>query len=396
MLSQSLFQNVRLSERLGLHDIATRAGLITSVLPSRKVDVHSSDAAGWLALPAFVDGHVHLDKTFIGIPWVPHQGSSDVRTRIAAEKLLRREHKDSSGHRAASLVNLMLLNGTTALRTHVDIDEETRLSGLDVLLNVRDCYREQMDMQIVAFPQSGLWVSDDVIPDVEAALRAGADLIGGVDPTLIDGDAVRSLDTIFGIADRFGVGVDLHLHEPGEMGASVILGMCDRTEALGMAGKVVVSHGFCLADLDDGRLHALADRMVQAGVALMTSAPGAGQLVPVTTLSEQGVSVFTASDNIRDAWAPFGNGDMLDRAGRLAWRGDMRRDEDLRFAFDCATRKPANILGFAPRALEIGDQADFVLVPSCSIEQAICDIPTQRRVIRKGHEVARSQEPQMA
>lgn len=287
----------------------------------------------------------------------------------------------------------MLSYGTTALRTHVDIDDETRLSGLEMLLDLRERFLDRMDMQIVAFPQSGLWASDDVVSDLASALRAGADVIGGVDPTLIDCDAKRSLDITFGLADRFAVGVDLHLHEPGEMGATVIRSMCDRTAAMGLAGRVVVSHGFCLSDLDDGSLQVLGERMAQAGVALMTSAPGDGRLVPVAKLSALGVEVFTASDNIRDAWSPFGNGDMLDRASRLAWRGDMRNDQDLRFALDCATRKPARILGFDARSLEIGDQADFVLIPAPSIEEAVCSVPAQRRVFRRGHEIAQSHEP---
>lgn len=391
-----IVRNVRLPDRAGRFDVTMAKGFVSSIAPHDAAAPPVGDmidGGGDMAVPAFVDGHVHLDKTFIGIEWVSHSGSDTVASRIAAEKYLRSHHQGTLPLRAAKLASRMLQYGTTALRTHVDIDETNRLSSFDTILALREDMREAIDMQIVAFPQSGLRVSATVLGDLEAALLAGADVVGGVDPTAIDGDVDGSLDAIFNLAARHTAGVDLHLHEAGEMGAAVIEGMCRRAIALQLQGKVTVSHGFCLADLSGARLHGLAETMAEAGVALMTSAPGAGELVPVVQLAQRGVRVFAGSDNIRDAWAPSGNGDMLDRARLLAYRADLRTDELLRFAFDCATRFPVEILGFATRGPSVGSQADMVLLPSPSIERAVCDVPVNRRVIRKGRVIAPSQEP---
>jgi cytosine deaminase len=181
------------------------------------------------------------------------------------------------------------------------------------------------------------------------------------------------------------VGVDLHLHEGGEAGAAVIAGMCARTKRAGLGGRVVVSHAFCLASLPEQRVDAVADLMAEAGAAVMTSAPGANSIIPIVRLSERGVSVIAGSDNIRDAWAPFGNGDMLDRARLIASRADLRSDDGLAFAFECVSRKTGETLGFPPRGLAVGDQADLVLVDSPTAVQAVCDAPAARRIVRKGH-----------
>ncbi len=363
------------------------AGAVAAIEPhsGQSTPDATFDGRGELALPAFADGHVHLDKTLIGLDWIPHLGADDIRTRIAVEKELRPRFEDSAPRRARLLADQLLRHGTTAVRTHVDIDEQCRLRGLENILALREERAPFMDMQIVAFPQSGLWPSATVIPDLEKALQLGVDAIGGVDPTVIDGDPKKSLDTIFALAERYEAGADLHLHEGGEAGASIIEGMCARTKGAGLRGRVVVSHAFCLASLPEHRVDAVADLMAEAGVAVMTSAPGASSIIPVARLSERGVRVFAGSDNIRDAWAPFGNGDMLDRARLIAYRADLRSDDGLAFAFECVSRKTTEILGFPPRGLAVGDQADLVLVDSPTVVQAVCDVPTARRVIRKGH-----------
>jgi cytosine/creatinine deaminase len=382
----STLSNVRLPNRQGLFDVRIEGGAIAAIEPHCEEPISDAtlDGGGELALPAFADGHVHLDKTLIGLDWIPHQGADDVKTRIAVEKELRRRFVDSAPRRARLLADQLLRYGTTAVRTHVDIDEQCRLRGLENILELREERASLLDMQVVAFPQSGLWPSATVVPDLEKALQLGVDAIGGVDPTVIDGDPEKSLDTIFALAERYDVCVDLHLHEGGEMGAAVIMGMCARTKRAGLGGRVVVSHAFCLASLPEPRVDALADFMAETGVAAMTSAPGANSLIPVARLSERGVRVITGSDNIRDAWSPFGKGDMLERACLLAYRADLRSDEGLEFAFECVSRATTEALGFLPRGLAVGNQADFVLVNSFSVAQAVCDAPTQRRVIRKG------------
>ncbi|OXH83320.1 cytosine deaminase, partial [Burkholderia multivorans] len=113
------------------------------------------------------------------------------------------------------------------------------------------------------------------------ALAAGADLLGGLDPCAIEGDPVKAVDVLFGIAERYGRGLDLHLHERGSMGAYSLDLILQRTAALGMQHKVTISHAFCLGDLAERERDALLARMAELGVAVVTTAPAA---VPVPSV----------------------------------------------------------------------------------------------------------------
>ena len=104
---------------------------------------------------------------------------------------------------------------------------------------------------------------------MEQALRLGAETVGGLDPCAIDRDPKGHLDAVFGLAERFGRGVDIHLHEPGEMGAFSTELIIERTRALGMAGRVMISHAFCLGMPDPAIVDPLIAALAEAGIAIM-------------------------------------------------------------------------------------------------------------------------------
>ena len=277
-----------------------------------------------------------------------------IASRIAAERALRRTVPLSVEARGGGLIERLSAYGTTALRTHVDIDAEVRLAGLEAVLRLKQRYARLVDIQIVAFPQSGVLREPGVAALLDAAVREGADLVGGLDPAGIDGDAKAHLDIVFGVAERRGVGVDIHLHDRGALGATELRMIAERTAALGLGGKVAVSHAFCLGELEDALFAATAAALARAGVAIMTTAPGAVPMPPVKRLQAAGVNVFSGSDNIRDAWSPFGNGDLIERAGLICDRQDFRADADLELAFRLVCRKRG--FGDGPRRVAVGER----------------------------------------
>src|ERR1700744_1839750 len=204
------------------------------------------DLAGGLLLPAFVDGHIHLDKTHWGAPRLPHVEGRSVRERIAAERVQRHRVALPIEARASALIRTLIANGTTRARSHVDIDNDVGLANLEAVLSVREAYRDWIDIQLVAFPQSGVTTEKGAPALMAAALRAGADLIGGLDPAGFDGDVKGQPDIVFGFSERFGKGIDIHLHDGGEIGAAELRDIAGRTIAAGMQGRVAVSHAFAL------------------------------------------------------------------------------------------------------------------------------------------------------
>jgi cytosine/adenosine deaminase-related metal-dependent hydrolase len=347
------------------------------------------DLGGALLVPGLVDGHIHLDKTLLGLPFQSHRPGDTVAERIAREKEIRRELAYPVKERALRLIRRVVAYGTTFLRSHVDIDSEVGLAGLEALLDVRESVRDVIGIELVAFPQSGIIADQGTAELLDEAIRAGADLVGGLDPAGIDNDIEGHLDVIFAIAARHGVGVDIHLHDPGDLGCFELRQIAGRAEALGLVGRVAVSHAFALGEVDDAEFGRTAEALARAGVAIMTNGPGPVAMPPIKRLDAAGVLVFAGSDNIRDAWSPYGNGDMLERAMLIGYRQGLRADEDLELCFDLANGAAASVLGLDDHDIGPGAAADLVSLPAASIAEAVAVHPARTLVMKRGRVVAR-------
>lgn len=366
-----------------------RIAVIGPSLPSLPVAQGSAtrrlDARGALLLPGLVESHTHLDKTAWGMPWYVNECGSRLTDRIDNERRWRAESGHDAGAASLALGRAFLAAGTTRLRTHVDIDTDAGLRHLDGVLATREVLADTLDMQIVAFPQSGVLDRDGTVALLDDSLARGADVLGWLDPCAIDRDPRASLDAMFTLADKHGCPVDVHLHEPGEMGAFSIELMLERTVALGMQGKVVVSHAFCLGELEAARADALLARLADAGVALITTAPPSRVVPPLMACRRAGVPLAGGNDGIRDTWTPYGTPDMLERAMMIGLRYNLRRDDELAIALDCVTHQGARACWFDDYGLHAGARADLVLVDAANAAQAIVTRAPRRWVVANGH-----------
>ena len=387
-------KNARIQER-GAVNVLVSDGIIADISGedlSAPDGVTVVDAGGDLLCPGLIDGHLHLDKTLIGLPWMPHSAGPTRQDRIKNDKTVMPTLPLSVEVRAANLVRQAITKGTTHMRSHVDVTNEVGLDSLHGVMKVRDQFTDEMDIQIVAFPQDGVVSSPGTIDLLEAAIGEGTELIGGIDPAVIDRDPVGQLDALFAAAERTGAGIDIHLHEPGELGNFNILLICERAKAHAMAGKVVVSHGFALGALNEATFEQTAALMAEAGVSVMTFGPGSSPMLPLKKLDAAGVKVFAGSDAIRDTWWPFGNGDMVERAQFIAYLIGYRRDDDIEWTLELATHAAADVLGIEDYGLEAGCRADFVTLPAETLAEAIVDPKPRSLVVKNGRVLARNGE----
>jgi cytosine/adenosine deaminase-related metal-dependent hydrolase len=247
----------------------------------------------------------------------------------------------------------------------------------------------RIGVEQVAFPQSGLLTSPGTAELLEAALDAGVENVGGLDPAGGDGDPVRHLDVIFGLAERHGAGVDIHLHDAGTLGAWELRLIAERTKASGLGGRVTVSHAYGFAQVSAAEQDRLIEQLADAGVTVLTAAVYSFPVPPIKRLRAAGVNVACGHDGIRDLWGPYGTGDMLDRAMHVAYRSGFRRDEDIELALDAATYGGARTLGLEAYGLAEGAPADIVVVDARAPAEAVVARPRRELVLKAGRVVAR-------
>jgi cytosine deaminase len=391
MLNALFLQNVRPMGASATH-VLIENGRIVAIGPALPppVGVTVEDGEGCLLLPGLVEAHTHLDKSLLGLPWYVNEVGPKLLDKIDNERLnKRRLNMDPYVQSFRQTVQSSRL-GSTHIRSHVDVDTDHGLWGVEGIMRMRDECRDIIDVEIVAFPQSGLLRRPGTLDLMHQAMKRGAEVVGGLDPCAIDRDPKGHLDAVFGLCQSYGKPLDIHLHEPGEMGAFSFDLIIERTRALGMQGKVTVSHAFCLGSPDRDLVDPLIDHIAALDIAIMTTGPAARPAPPIKRLMAAGIRVCSGSDGIRDTWGPYGNGDMLERAMFVGLRNNCRRDDEMRLAFDVVTREGAKVMELEGYGVDVGCRADLLLVPGESLADTIVSRSPERRVIKRGKIVARN------
>jgi cytosine/adenosine deaminase-related metal-dependent hydrolase len=385
-------------------DVLIRSGRIAAIgtdagVDAEGSDVPSADGRGGVLMPALADVHTHLDSTRLGLPFRAHSAGPGLTGLIENDRANWRSDGDVAT-RAIRTLAATIASGTTVVRSHAQVDTDAKLDRLEGVLAAREAHAKRCHLQVVAFPQSGIVRDKGTAELLEAAILAGADLIGGIDPCGLERDPVEHLDIVFGLAERHHVGVDIHLHDSGELGAFTFDLIGERTAALGMQGMVTISHGFGLSSVDATRQAALIEMLASNDIALTTVAPGTTEPLPLAALRAAGVRVGLGQDGIRDFWSPYGNGDMLERAWQLAFINGVRFDSLVEGCVDVASRGgrsvvhggpwPAeSVLEDARFGLAVGAPADLLVVSADTVTAAVMDHPPRTLVVRDGRVVAR-------
>jgi cytosine/adenosine deaminase-related metal-dependent hydrolase len=373
-------------------DILVIDGRIDAIGPGLQAppDATIVDGDNHLIFPGFVDAHTHMDKTLLGMGWYRNEVGPALLDKIENERRVRRERGIDSYRQSTRHARLAIATGTTHIRTFVDVDTEVGLAGLEGVARTREDFKNALTIQIVAFPQSGLLVRPGTLELVDDAMRNGADVVGGLDPSTIDRDPVKHLDAIFALAERYDVDVDIHLHEPGDLGAFSVELIAERTRVLGWQGRVVISHALCLGGVEESYLDRLIELLIENDITIMSHGPSGLRPVPsVKRLHDAGVRLCTGNDGIRDTWGPLNMPDMLLRVFLVAYRNNLRRDDEIEMVLDVATHGGARVLGENDYGLSLGSAADFVLVESETHVSAVIDRPPRALVVKNGNIVAR-------
>ncbi|MFI9627963.1 amidohydrolase [Streptomyces sp. NPDC052042] len=350
------------------------------------------DGGGLLALPGFINAHAHVDKSWWGQPWVAYGGEPTTQGRIAHERAVRDRLGIPNSDSTAAVLREFLRHGTTAVRSHVDVDLGVGLRGIETVREAVDALGGAIEVEIVAFPQDGVIRRPGVLELLDRAASAGATSIGGLDPASIDRDPVAQLDGLFDIAERRGVGLDIHLHDGGELGAFQFELIIDRVRRSGLHGRVTISHGFALGELPASRQQELLDGCAETGIAWSTVALPRTAPLPWAGMRDRSIPLGLGTDGIRDLWSPFGDGDVLGIALGFARLNGLRTDEDLAHAVELSSSRAAGFVHRRVHDLVAGARADIVLLDAENVQDALVRTPRRRLVISGGRVVVRDGE----
>ncbi|MHC5264346.1 amidohydrolase [Streptomyces sp. UC4497] len=359
------------------------------------------EGRGRLLFPAFSDVHVHLDSTRIGLPFRPHTGGPGVWTMMMNDRENWRDAEVPLNERVAGTLERMIARGTTRVRTYAQVDVDCKLEKFEAVVAAKEKHGHLADVQIMTFPQAGILREPGTEQYLEASLKAGGDVMGGIDPCTLDRDPKGHLDVVFGLAEKYQVEVDIHLHEPGELGVFSTDLILERVRALGMQGKVTMSHAYELGSVNESTSRRLIDEFAELDIAMATVAPAGRGHLSLVDLTEAGVRVGLGEDGQRDYWSPYGNCDLLDRTWQLAFTNNFRRDDHIEMALAVATMGGASIMSHdVPRlsgvtdrpGLAVGDRADLVLVDGETPSSAVMDRGKDRTVLHDGRIVAEGLE----
>ena len=369
--------------------VTIREGRIAGYGQEVEDGAEALDGGGAILIPGLVEAHTHMDKTLLGMGWYRNEVGPRLIDKIENERMQRRVLGIDPARQSARQAVLAASLGTTHIRTHVDVDTEVGVAGIEGVLETRERYRDIVDIELVAFPQSGMLIRPGTVELMEKALQLGAQVVGGLDPSAIDRDPKGHLDVVFGLAERYGVPVDIHLHEPAELGAFSMELIVERTKALGLQGKVTISHAFCLGMTDQDYVAALIDALAEARIHILTTAPASRPAPAVKRLVEAGIVVAAGSDGVRDTWGPYNNPDMLERAFLVGLRNNLRRDDEVALALDTCTYGGARMMGLEDYGLQPGSRADLVLLDGETLAEAVVSRRPRKMVLKGGKVIAR-------
>lgn len=404
-----LLQGCRLPGGQGPTDILIDGGVVSEVSPTASRPARTVlDVAGKVVAPAFVDAHVYLDKVFLtqvarvdpdafGEQYLVDAtyGDPDTRAAFTLESIERR---------ARRFLRQAIRHGTTAVRGVADVFPEIGTSRIELFLRLKEEFAPYLDLQILAYPQFGILKSPGTLDLLREALTLGADWIGGA--PAFDTERDQHIDLLFDLAE--GRGCPLHFSLDMDLVGEVpadrleVWAVAQRALATGLTGRITVGHLCALGSMAPRESDRAIELIQRAGFHVFvfassqlyrlgrTDARDARRgLTRIKELLRAGINVVYASNDVRDAFNPFGNGDMLLEGLITAQAGHFGSDDELATVFEMGTINPARALGMANGyGIAIGRRADLVVLDASSVADAVRSQVEKVHVLKRGTVIA--------
>ncbi len=399
-----LIKNVHVGAPGNMVDVLMENGLIAKIGPSlTSANNHVVGAEGALMVPALVDPHVHMDAVLTeGFPEPNRSGTllegierwNQRKAYLTEEDIISRAEEGIRWHMG---------HGVLKVRSHVDVCDPN-LTALKALIKVREKIRPWFTLQLVAFPQDGVYCFPDGPDLMEEAMRLGADVVGGIPHyEWTHEDGIRNVELAFFLAEKYGKPIDIHCDETDDEHSRFLETVANLTRRYQMPDKVTASHTTAMGSYNDAYAFKLIRILSKAGVNIVANPldnvvlqgrfdtyPKRRGMTRVKELMAAGVTVAAGHDSIMDPWYPLGTASQLFVASMLAHVGQLTGTQELQWAFDSISGAGAKVMDLPNYGIMEGGRADVALFDVPTTTDAIRLIPRPHFVIANGMLVAKT------
>lgn len=396
-----IFRNVRIDDAQALTDVAVHNGKIVEIAPGiAHTAAQEIQGNGNVLIPGFVEGHLHLEKANVMHRKANRSGTLQEAIAVTAELKPTLTREDIL-ERSTQVLRALVQAGSTHVRAHAEFDPVQGFTGFDVVLELREKFRDVIDIQVVAFPQEGILKLPGMHAMMVEAMDKGADVVGGIPYN--DVSAHEHIDYVFSLAKRYGKDIDFHQDFADNADNMTIEYLAHKTLQEGYQGRVCVGHLTSLGAATPQKQREIIALLREAEISVMClpatdlhlGARGDSHnvrrsLTPVRALRDGGVNICLATNNIRNAFTPYGTGDLLNIAQLALPACHLGGADDQATVLSMLTTRPAKALGLKNYGLAPGKDADLVLLDTRAVSDVILDLPARLMVLKRGKVVATS------
>ncbi|MDB5654911.1 MAG: amidohydrolase [Tardiphaga sp.] len=379
-------------------DIGVLEGRVKAIQPRSKMAARdaSRDIAldGRLMVPGFIETHIHLDKSCISERCSCR--TNTLQEVIAAVAAAKRDFTEEDIYdRGSRTLQKAIVQGTTRMRTHVEVDPRIGLKGFNAVAKLKRDFAWAIDLQLCVFPQEGLLNDPGCDELLVEACDNGAGAIGGV--PYIDTDPNGQIARIFELAKRYDLDIDFHLDfdlDPTWMHLDEV---CRQADATGWGGRVAIGHVSKLSALDAPALKTVGLKLARSGVAvtvlpatdLYLMGRDADHLVPrgvapAHRLLADGVTCSISTNNVLNPFTPFGDCSLVRMANLYANVAQAGQQDELAACLDMVTTGPAKLMNLKDYGIVVGNPADIVVLDGTSASAAVAELAQPLMAMKNG------------
>lgn len=386
-------------------DIGIDGGRIVEIKPGLAAEGETIDLGGCLVAPGFIETHIHLDKSCILDRCKAEKGDLEEAIQEVA-RAKKTFTPDDVYARARRTLEKCILNGTTHMRTQLEVDPGIGLRGLEGVRRLIDEYKWAIDIEICIFPQEGLLNNPGTDELMVAALKSGGRVVGAAPYT--DSDPHGQIDRIFEMAREFDIDIDMHLDFGPNPDNLDLLYVCEKADKFKYGGRVAIGHVTKLSGAPPELFDRCAKRMADAGVAL-TVLPSTDLylmgrhmdhsvmrgVAPSHKALHHGVNCSLSTNNVLNPFTPFGDCSLIRMANLYANICQVGARSDVRECLNMISTRSAKLMNLKNYGLNVGCSADLVVLDAKSAEEAVSELAPVLYAFKRGRRTVSRARPQL-